>query len=744
MKQQPTSFVVSGAPVDRGRVDPTVVRQLTQSASQLKVEDNSKKTWNEMADRVEDQDELSGEDFESLRQFSRTTKSESRQLRKDLAASKFRDQDLQEQLVPFNVFHTQLDKVQEAHRLGSAKAAVQAVASSSFGAIGLVTAYHAYSNLPKSGLKNLVAEMESEPGKLSYAGNRVTQVHQEDLWKSMNSLLDEGVDSAKSGKKVEVNAQYYELTSQAILHKMTDNAAHGNKVRINVDPGRLTPFQGSTANIDDIPDKMRGLLQLMDAPGDIAVSTYPVARQLGTHRDLMHRKGLRVGEKFLLSGMNANGGSGENVDAGYVIEGPAARRLVDTFARDVQHSKDATFDDLYGKDAVQGFLDRDVRMGRRGLLSLADALDGPSPPGTESPRPKTYAELNQHFQERGFELHKFIDLPQEEQGAKLDGEIEKNSPLPLSDYGKRRVIDLLKLVQREINSPENQQKLNDISLPSDDPKGTTVVSLADTPTEREALLIQTIHEAEKHIYMPAFVITRPVAAAIATKKKEMEASGKSIDIRILADPGIYPDGGTPNTWGVKYLEDNDIPVRWAVLPRTGTHDRKIHAKELLTDKADFVGSTNFSKKGLRENHEHSGVIHFNDDPESQALQQQGKAAFEDLWDNYSLATNSKTTAERWKHGYQGEDREFQVEQARGGAIRQVIRGISNYEKESATWMQSQVEERGLNKQVVEFVQDGADLGNATLQAVQDSMGKEEFLAGLHSLDSYKALRKFQS
>lgn len=745
MKQVSSGFPVNNTEVPRNQVNPKTLKRLTESAAAVPLEGNQPERWQEMSDRIASNDELSKDDLGSIQDLARDSKAESRRLRKELAATGFQDRDLKAQLVPFNVFHTELDKVQEAHRLSSAKAAVQAVASSSFGPAGLVSAYHAYAGLPKSGLQALVREMESEPGKLSYAGNKVAQVHQEELWKSMTDLLDEGTRSAQSGKPVEVNAQYYELTSQTFIHKLVENAEAGNKVRINVDPSRLTPFQGSTANIDDLPDKMRGLLQLLDAPGDVAVSTYPVAKILGTQQDLMHRKGLRVGDKFLLSGMNANSGSGENIDAGYIIEGPASRRLVETFARDVEQSKNNTFDDLYGKNAIEGFMGRDVRMGRRGLTALADALDGPAPPGSSTLRPKTYAQMESVFKERGFELHKFLDLPKEEQGEKLDSAIESNTPLPLSDYGKRRVIDLIKLVQREINSPENQKRLDDISLPSDDPKGTTVVSLADTPTERETLMIQTIHEAEKHIYMPAFVITRPVAAALAAKKKEMEEAGKPIDIRILADPGIYPDGGTPNSWGVKYLEDQGIDVRWAAIPRTDGHDRKIHAKEMLTDKGDFVGSTNFSKKGLRDNHEHSGVIHFNpDDPESMALHEKSKSAFEDLWDNYSLTSNSKTIATRWKSRYRGADREHQIEDARGGAIRQAIRGIENYEKQSATWMQEQVEERGLNKQIAALMQEGYDMGNATLKAVQDSMGKEDFLAGLHSLESYQVLDKLRT
>jgi len=741
MSNPQPGFTVNNAPLERERFNPKVMRQLTQAAGAVPVDGNNAKSWNQLADSIERQDEVSKEDFESFRDFARQAREDRGVLRKEFAASKFTDPKIAAALVPFNVFETQMSKVTEAHRLSSAKTAVAAVAGAGFGAANVVTAYHAYAGLPKSGLKTLVQAMESEPGKLSFAGNKVEQVHNEQLWQGMNHLLDEGKQKADAGTPVEVNAQYYELTSQSILYKLTENAAAGNKVRVNVDPGRLVPFKGNTVDVDGLPDKLRALLQLADAPGDIAISTYPVNKELGGPGDLMHRKGLRVGDKFLLSGMNANQGSGENVDAGYVIEGPAARKLVQNFSRDVQASKGASLDDLYGDKALEDFGKRDVRMGRRGLMSLFDALDGPAPAGTNPVRLQTYQELEAHARERGFDLKKFIDLPAEEQGSKLDHSIAENRSLPLSDFGKRRVVDLIKLVQKEIHGPENQKRLDDITPPSDAAKGTSVVALADTPTEREQLLLQSINDAEKFVYVPAFVITRPVAAALAAKAKDMEAAGKKIDIRVLADPGIYPDGGTPNSWGVKYLEDNNIPVRWAVLPRTGGHDRKVHAKELLTDKSDFVGSTNFSNKGLRDNHEHSGAIQFNpDDPLSMRQQQQAKSSFEELWNDFSFESSSKETAQAWKKNYHGPDKEHQIEDSRNGAIRQTIRSISQYEVESGTWVGQQIKERNLDGKVMELVSQGYDDGNAQLKALRETLGSDGFLEGLQGLPSYQKLR----
>lgn len=738
------SFSIANNKVDSRNVNAELVRKWADSAKRIEVDGNaSKDSWEKLAQGAEKSGSLSQGDLDQITNLGKACFKYHKQLHSDFKASGYKDMAIKDKLSDVHVFTTGSDAVKKAIARSQALAAVEAAAPASFGPTGVVAAYAAAARLDDESLKALVdsvAGMRAGDSPLVFAGNKIQGFHVEEIWPQMMRMLDKAAENGRAGKPQEVNAQYYELTNQQVVGKLAAAAEAGNKVRVNVDAGRLVAYKGSHVVIDEVPDKLRAILQLNTTKGDIAVSAYPVPKELGDPGNLMHRKGLRVGDEFLLSGMNANEGSGENVDAGYVIEGPAARKLVQNFSRDVQNSKDASLEDLYGDKGINGLLERDVRMGRRGLVGLADALDGPAPAGTEPDRPQTYGQLQGYFKERGFDLDKFIDLPADEKGPHLDNAIAENRALPLSDYGKRRLNDLIKLVHKEVHSPENQKRLNDIQAPSDAAKGTSVVSLADTPTEREQLLLQSINEADKFIYVPAFVITRPVAAALAAKAKDMESAGKKIDIKVLADPGIYPDGGTPNSWGVKFLEDNNIPVRWAALPRTGQHDRKVHAKELLTDKSDFVGSTNFSNKGLRENHEHSGAIQFNpDDPLSVRQQQQAKASFEELWDNFSVESNSLATAQQWKKNYQGADKEYQVEDARGSSIRKTIRGIDTYEKESGKWIGSQIEELKLDGKVKELMGQGYDDGNAKLKALREAMGPDEFLQGLHNLPSYQAI-----
>ena len=191
-------FNVNGTPLDRNQYNPQVIRQLTQAAGAVPLDGNKAKSWNQLADTIEHQDEVTKEDFDSFRSFAKEVREERRDLRKR-APGGYRDPKVAAALVPLNVFDTKMNKLTEAHRLTAAKAAVAAVSGASFGAANVVTAYHAYANLPKSGLNNLVCAMESEPGELAFAGNKVEQLHQENLWKGMTNLLDEGTASAKAG-----------------------------------------------------------------------------------------------------------------------------------------------------------------------------------------------------------------------------------------------------------------------------------------------------------------------------------------------------------------------------------------------------------------------------------------------------------------------------------------------------------------------------------------------------------------
>ena len=190
--------------------------------------------------------------------------------------------------------------------------------------------------------------------------------------------------------------------------------------------------------------------------------------------------------------------------------------------------------------------------------------------------------------------------------------------MPLSQAGKQLIADLATKVTEATLDPVNLERLADVELPEGKVSGKTVVGVGDLPVEREALLLHAISTAEEFIYIPTFVITKPVARALAARSEELKAEGKKLDVRVVADTNIYPFGGTPNEYGVFPLEDAGIKVRWSLIPRSvKEHDRKIHAKQVITDKMEFVGSTNLSTAGLNKNWELSGLVMFDEnDPES--------------------------------------------------------------------------------------------------------------------------------
>ncbi|MDG7115661.1 hypothetical protein OVO14_11210, partial [Streptococcus pneumoniae] len=72
--------------------------------------------------------------------------------------------------------------------------------------------------------------------------------------------------------------------------------------------------------------------------GNVGFSFFPANRELGDPENLMHRKVLRSGDKVGVLGMNANNGSGENIDAGYIMEGEGALRAAENLRRDIQTS----------------------------------------------------------------------------------------------------------------------------------------------------------------------------------------------------------------------------------------------------------------------------------------------------------------------------------------------------------------------------------------------------------------------
>ena len=644
-------------------------------------------------------------------------------------------------------------------REATARASVLATAGSLAGPAGIVAAYAAYANdssWTPSADRNTgelwlsMTNLNSGKSRMITEGNEVRQVHRQELWKNMNDTLDRAVSDAKAGKPQELNLQYYELTSPNIIGKIAEAAKAGSHVRINLDAGRLS-FPSKDAggddyfSLDSTPDKLRTIIQLATLEdADIAVSLFPQKKLIRSANNLMHRKVMRYGDDVLISGMNANIGSGENVDAGYVVRGPAGRQLVENFARDVENSKGATLEDIWGEDHIAKFEETNLRLGKRGFTSLFDSLAGPSPAGTVLPSPQTLSELEELAAKAGADLGSLVNVSKADYEKIMTRVAERRAEVELSTKGKKLMRKLIERVIDVTTTPTNLERLSRIELPAGESVGKTRVDVADLPVERETMVLDAIADAEKFVYLPGFVVTRAVAAAIVARHEQMQAEGKPFDVRVIADSGIYPHGGTPNAIGVKYLEDAGIQPRWSMLERSDWHDRKIHAKQMITDKGEVTGSTNFSNKGFTDNWETSAFVHF-DPSDKQAVEaaEASRTQFEQLWD-HSFELNSRDHAAYLNQGRGDRLSEWTVDEDRDRSIRHVLRLLTNYEKESAKVMAEILEaEPKVAAERDRLFADGYSSGDATLMAVRSHLGEQGYLERFDGMRSAVMLRDLQ-
>lgn len=652
----------------------------------------------------------------------------------------------------------QFSELKTEYREATARAIIETAAGSLAGIPGVVAAYSAYANgsdwskVEKANVKLVLEEVEAlknGSSRMITRGNSVKPAHRAELWKTMNELLDESIEKAKAGEPVEVDIQLYELTSTEMIEKITESAKAGNKVRLNLDAGRLSfPSKDREGeewfSLDLTPDKARTILQLSKLrSADVGISLFPQKKLLSSPSDLMHRKVIRVGNKVLISGMNANMGSGENLDSGYLVTGQAAAVLGENLARDIQDSKGATLQDIWGDNHTDKFADTNLRLGSRGFIALLDSVAGPSPAGTK-PEIETIEQLNKLAKKAGLRFRDLVVTTTQDYRKEVQKMLTGRSQLQLSGKGKRILKNQIERAIEATNTASNLKRLDDMTQPSARNEGNTRVDIADSPVEREALVLYAISQADEFIYLPGFVVTRSVAAAIAERKEQLASQGVELDVKVVADAGMYPYGGNPNSYGVKMLEDRGIQPRWAKLERSGIHDRKIHAKQLITDKGEITGSTNFSTQGLRENWETSAFVHFDDSPESDASKNEIVAQFQELWDTgYELNTIDHSDFLNRDFGDQG--REWFIEDTRDSSVKHILRVIGNYERESGKVHQNILDSSPeVASKKAELEAEGYSYGDATLKAIKEVLGQDVHRKMLDDLKTNKTLTVLQN
>jgi hypothetical protein len=757
---------VGGIPLNPNKVNKPFLREMYRTAKKAEVTEGKQEALDAITE-LGKTGEMSESSLESLDTFRKGVYKEWRADKDAMWATwrsngkNWKDPKIQELKAEMGVSGAFLMK---DHQFGTelreatGLAAVQGIAGASFGPAPLVAGYAAYANgrqwdggaqKTTEALVETYKEYLAGDSRMISEGNSVRQVHRAELWRTLTDMTESAAESGKKGDPKPITAQYYELTSPEMIGNLASAAKSGSKLRLNLDPGRLSyPSKDKETNekyfeVDDIPHKMRTVLQFANIEGaDVGVSIFPMEKELEDPTDLMHRKVLRVGDEVLMSGMNANMGSGENIDAGYVVKGPAAKQFTENVVRDIGKSAGAGIDEIWGNDHFEMFRTEDLRMGRRGLTALLDGVSGPSPAGEGLPETKTLKDLESLAKKAGLNLKDLVDVPAEKYDEVMGGIAAGHGEASLSAAGKEQLMGLMEKAVAATQTKKNIEALGDISLPSDKKAGKTRVDVADLPTEREVLTINAINEAEEFIYVPGFVVTRAVAGAIAAKQAEAIKAGKPLDIRVIADSGVYPDGGTPNSWGVNFLEDNNIPVRWSKLTRTNHHDRKIHAKQLLTDKGEIAGSTNFSKKGMRENWETSGYVHFEKgDKGAEALRDQSRAQFESLWQDETYDLSARDLAAYNNRFAPEEGREWAVEQDRDYSTKKIIESIEKYEEETGKLVSGLVERADIKASREAFMEQGYSPGDAALKACDQVLGQEEFLKMRHELPAHQDLYK---
>ena len=758
-------FSIGGTPLDPKRVTKPFLRDMYKAAKKAEPTEG-KDAALAAIEELGKSGEVSAETFASVDAYRKDVYKEYRSDKDRFwetwrnNGKNFKDPALQairQEMGVGGAFLIQDQRLQTVLRESAALAAVSAAAGASFGPTAVVANYAAYANgktwdkdadKKTEELLKTYKDFQSGDSRMISEGNKIKQVHRAELWRTLGVLTGEAIESGKAGKPLPITAQYYELTSPQMVGNLAAAAKAGSPLRLNLDPGRLSyPSKDQNKNeyydVDDIPHKMRTVLQFTGMEGvDVGVSIFPIKQELEDPEDLMHRKVLRVGDKVLVSGMNANSGSGENVDAGYVIEGPAAAKYTDNLRRDIKTSTGAGQEEIWGAEHVEKMKTADLRVGHRGITAILDTLGGPSPAGVDLPETKTLADLEALAKKAGVDLKEMFDVPAADYERVVGGIAAGEGKAPLSAAGKEKFLEVINKAVASTQTAKNKKALGDIDLPSDKPVGKTRVDIADQPSEREVLILNAINEAEEFIYLPGFVVTRAVAAAMVAKKNEMEAAGKKIDIKVVADSGIYPDGGTPNSWGMNFLEDNGIATKWAKLTRSGWHDRKIHAKQLLTDKGEIAGSTNFTGKGLQDNWETSAYVHFDaSDKESIDLREASKKQFLELWDKDAYDLSAKDQSAYDNRFAPAEGKDWIIDQERDYGTKKIIEGIEKYEQETGKLVEGFMTNPDYKKKYDELLAQGYSEGDAAFAAADQQFGVAEFRKMREDLPANQELLK---
>ncbi len=581
---------------------------------------------------------------------------------------------------------------------------------------------------------NIQASLAQPDSPYKLKGNQVEPLTRQEIWQKKMQLLDQ----APAGTEVE--AQYYEMNSPEMLEKLSKQARNGSNVRVLLDPGTLAK-NGDEYDATSLAARLNAVKRLeAGSQGQAGVQFFANKEVLGGRAEIMHRKLLRVGDEVVFGGMNSSTGSGENIDFATTIQGPAATKLSQGFQRDLDLSAGQPVEGIYGSQLEElRTTEAPVTVQRRGLLDLLEAQTG-VPPRSGMSQTERVDRAIESASYQGVTVEQLANIPEGKTGR--EWLLEGTGGIELTDRGRNLLADGLEGAVQRMNSPQNMQRLKRSQPPSDAKAGENTVAVGDTSPERQALVLHAVESADKFIKVSAFVLNEDLARLLADKKDAMAKEGKPFDVQVVLDPGVYQYGGTPNEKGFQMLEDRGVPVKWAVLDRTDPdHDRKVHAKMILTDKMMLTGSTNFSHKALRDNWEVSDMTFFDDGPDAQAKLQEVNSDFDRLYGREALALDAKGLAEQKYGDRQGAEGQMLRDTYRSRVMRSFLRGIQGYEEEVGQRVQQEVASNPqLRYQIEEKVRHGSPRGYATMEL----LGEEKMAELRESSPAYQRLLKIQT
>lgn len=519
----------------------------------------------------------------------------------------------------------------------------------------------------------------------------------ENIWNTKMDLLDQAIEKpVRGGKPVEINAEYYEMSSDSMIGKLRDASEAGANVSVVLDPGRLSYVEPGVLDASSLAIRTGTAVKLLDGQEDnnMSVAFYPMG-ELGGRDRLMHRKIFRVGEDVVLGGMNANKGSNENIDFAVKLNGEGAVGIAREFQEDAAFSAGKSPKQVYGNqlEALRSSESK-ITMSKWGMENMlrtaaAEGNSG-SAAGAEVPQ------LLDMVREKGMDPSKwarFDDLSGDGKVGAEDVELyfaqSGRGDVELTKQGRKALASMLENTVEHFGGESNREKLADTELPRGKvPKGVSAgetLVVGSSPAERQALVLESIDKAEEFVKISSFVLTEDVANVLIDKKNSMEARGRDFDVQVILDPGLYGYGGTPNEKGFKALEDGGIDVKFSLLERsTNDHDRKNHSKMIVTDNSLLTGSTNFSGKGLRNNWEINSLIRFDENSqESMAKHQAVVEDFDRMWQREAVGTDSRELASQRLKQYKGMDHSVKLDVYRNQHIRNFCMQIENYERQSA-------------------------------------------------------------